>query len=108
MNKSLAVIRLTGELEIGRRHEIAAALVISGDESGVLLDFSDVTYADSSTLSELLRFGDDANRCGLPVAIVIAARQFARLVEFAGLAHAFHIYGNRADALTYLSQAGQT
>jgi anti-anti-sigma factor len=106
VNKSIAVIRLTGELEIGRRDEIAAALIVAGSESGILLDFSDVNYADSTSLAELLRFRDEAARANVPVAIVIGSRQFARLIQYAGLSHAFRIFENRAEALMDLSRAG--
>lgn len=105
MNKSIAVICLSGELEIGRRDEIAAALVVGGNESAVLLDFSDVNYADSTSLAELLRFRDEAAKANVPVAIVIGSRQFARLIQYAGLSHAFRIFENRAEALMDLSRA---
>jgi anti-anti-sigma factor len=105
MSKSIAVIRLTGELEIGRRNEIARSLVVNGSEAGVLLDFSEVTYADSTSLAELLRFRDDAAQHNVPVAIVIGSKQFARLIQYAGLSHAFRIFDNRAEALTDLSGA---
>ncbi len=105
MNKSIAVIRLAGELEIGRKDEITSALVVTGGESGILLDFSDVTYADSTSLAELLRFRDESAQQNIPVAIVIGSRQFARLIQYAGLGHAFRIFDNRAAALSDLSQA---
>jgi anti-anti-sigma factor len=107
MSKSIAVIRLTGELEIGRRDEIAQALVVTGNESGVLLDFSDVSYADSTSLAELLRFRDEAAKYNVPVAIVTGSKQFARLIQYAGLSHAFRIFDNRAEALTDLSGAAR-
>ena len=107
MSKSIAVIRLTGELEIGRKAEVAAALVLGGDESGVLLDFSSVTYADSTTLAEMLRFRDEAAKDGIPVAIVIGSKQFARLIQYAGLAQAFRIFENRGEALTELARSAQ-
>ncbi len=105
MSKSIAVIRLSGELEIGRRAEIAQALVVSGDEAAVLLDFSEVTYADSSSLAEMLRFREAAAERNVPVAIVIGSKQFARLIQYAGLGHAFRIFESRAEALTDLSGA---
>lgn len=104
MSKSIAVVRLTGELEIGRHAEIADALILSGNESGVLLDFSEVSYADSTTLAEMLRFRDEAAKAGVPVAIVIGSKQFARLIQYAGLAQAFRIFENRGEALTELSR----
>jgi len=105
VNKSIAVIRLIGELEIGRKDEIASTLAVTGSESGILLDFSDVSYADSTSLAELLRFRDEAAKQNIPVAIVIGSRQFARLIQYAGLNHAFRIFDTRAAALSDLSQA---
>ncbi len=101
---SLCVIRLEGELEISRREEIAKALHLSGDERGVLLDFSEVTYADSTSLAELLRFRADAEQHHIPVAVVIGSRQFARLIQYAGLSDAFAIFNERSAALTYLAK----
>jgi anti-anti-sigma factor len=106
VERSIAVIRLSGELEIGRQEEIARALHVAGDEAGILLDFSDVSYADSTSLATLLRFRDEAAQRNIPVAIVIASKQFARLIQFAGLAQAFRIFDNRAAALTDLAKAG--
>ena len=105
MDTSIAVIRLTGELEIGRQDEIAQALRVTGSEPGILLDFADVTYADSTSLAMLLRFRDQAMRRNVPIAIVIRSKQFARLIEFAGLSDAFRIFDSRAAALTDLAKA---
>jgi anti-anti-sigma factor len=103
VDKSIAVIRLTGELEIGRKDEIVRALQLTGGESGVLLDFSEVTYADSTSLGEMLRFRNDAVGNGVPVAIVVASKQFARLIQYAGLSDAFNIFDDRAAALTNIA-----
>jgi anti-anti-sigma factor len=100
---TLAVIRLSGELDIGRRDEIAKTLLVNGSESGVLIDFSEVTYADSTTLTQLLRFRAEAEQLNIPLAIVIASRQFARLIQYAGLGEAFSIFDNRASALAHLN-----
>ncbi len=108
MSTSISVIRLTGELEIGRKDEITSALTVSGNEPGILLDFSDVSYADSTSLAELLRFRDQAAQRNIPVAIVIGSRQFARLIQYAGLGDAFRIFDNRAAALSDLAQAANT
>ncbi len=103
---SLAVIRLSGELDISRRDEIGKALVVNGSELGILVDFAEVTYADSTTLTQLLRFRAEAEHHSIPIAIVIASRQFARLIQYAGLEEAFAIFDNRASALHYLNTAG--
>jgi anti-sigma B factor antagonist len=99
---SLAVIRLTGELDIGRRDEIGRTLVVNGSESGILVDLAEVTYADSTTLTQLLRFRADAEEQSVPIALVIGSRQFARLIQYAGLGEAFAIFDSRAAALAHL------
>jgi anti-anti-sigma factor len=78
-------------------------LHLGGSEGGILVDFFDVTYADSTTLAELLRFRREAEAQRIPVAIVIGSRQFARLIQYAGLEDAFAVFDNRAAALTFLS-----
>jgi anti-anti-sigma factor len=102
---TLAVVKMDGELDIGRRSEIRAALAVDGDPSGVLVDFAEVSYADSSAISELLRFRNDLNRRGLPVALLIKSPQFKRLLEYAGVSEAFAIFDERGAALTYLGNA---
>jgi anti-anti-sigma factor len=101
----LAVVKMDGELDISRRAEIRAALAIDGQPAGVLVDFAEVTYADSSAISELLRFRADLGRRGLAVALLIKSPQFKRLLEYAGVSDAFAVFDERADALTYLGSA---
>jgi anti-anti-sigma factor len=100
----IVVIRLTGELDLARRDEIRAALVVGGQEQGILVDLSSVTYADSTVLAELLRFQQDAGAARIPVALIVATPQFARIVNYAGLPDAFAIFADRGAALTYLGQ----
>lgn len=102
---SVRIIRLSGELEIGRKREIQDALAVTADDAPVLLDFSEVTYADSIALTELLRFCTGAARDRVAVALVIRTPQFARLVQYAGLADAFKIFEDSAEALQYLNSA---
>ncbi len=100
---SLQVIRLHGELDIGRRAEIARALQLDGSRNGVLLDFAEVSYADSTVIAELLRFRADARKAERPVALLIGSRQFERLLQYAGLTEAFAVFADRGAALTSLS-----
>jgi anti-anti-sigma factor len=98
------VIRLSGELEIARKDEIRQALFAPSDGAPVLLDLSEVTYADSIALTELLRFCSEAQRGGRAVALLIETPQFARLIQYAGLATAFKVFSHRAEALAYLTE----
>lgn len=99
---AIRTIRLNGELDIGRKAQIRQALQPSNRDRAVLVDLSEVTYADSVALTELLRFCVEAERAAIPVALVVAAPQFARIVEYAGLAGAFKTFDDRGAALTYL------
>ncbi len=100
---SFQVIRLSGELDIGRRAEIAQALAMGAGRSGILLDFGDVSYADSTVIAELLRFRAAAQRAGRRIALLIGSRQLGRLLQYAGLTEAFAVFEDRGAALTYLS-----
>jgi len=51
---------------------------------------------------------DAAQRAKVPIAVVIRTRQFARLVQYAGLASAFRIFDDREEALAYLSEQVDT
>ncbi len=106
-NLSIAVIKLSGELEIGRKDEVRSALVIPAGATAVLLDFSEITYADSTALAELLRFRAEAEQARVRLAIVtgVANLQFARLIAYAGLQDAFAVFEARAAALNFLGSA---
>jgi len=65
VNKSITVSALTGELEIGRRDEIAALLVRPAPSRHPARLF-DVRLRRSTSLAELLRFRDDADKQNVP------------------------------------------
>ncbi len=107
MNQNaIKTISLSGELDIGRKNEIREALRRSAADRAVLIDLSDVTYADSVALTELLRFCVASSHDAIPVALVVRTPQFARVVEYAGLAAAFKIFRDPDAAQTYLRQGG--
>jgi anti-anti-sigma factor len=101
---AIKTIRLGGELEIGRKDEVREALRRSPEDRAVLLDLSEVTYADSVALTELLRFCVASTHEAVPVALVVRTPQFARVVQYAGLAGAFEIFEDREAALAYLTE----
>lgn len=103
-SQAIKTIRLTGELEVSRKSEIRDALQRADHSGPFLVDLAGVTYADSTALTELLRFCVLAKRDGNPVAVVIQTPQFARLVQYAGLSGAFPIFGDTETALEYLNE----
>ena len=106
MNDGVAIeiVELDGELELSRKQEIRDAFSLRDGARGVLVDLAGVTYADSTALTELLRFCMAAQREKVPIDVVIRTRQFARLVQYAGLASAFQIFDEREEALAYLNK----
>ncbi len=109
MNDGIAIetVQLDGELEVGRKQEIRDAFTLRQGARGVLVDLSGVTYADSTALTELLRFCMAAQREKVPIAVVIRTRQFARLVQYAGLASAFRIFDEPGEAIAYLTEQAE-
>jgi anti-anti-sigma factor len=105
MNDPIATIRLTGELEINRKAEIRHALTFSENARGAVIDLSEVTYADSTALTELLRFCAGLQRDEVPVAVVIRTPQLSRLVQYAGLSSAFKIFNDIEKARRYVAAA---
>ncbi len=101
-NSSLDVVQFSGELDIDRREAVAAALSAAMPPRPALIDLSDVTYADSTIISELLRFRSRAERGGQRIAILVGASRVARVLEYAGLKDAFAIFEDRGEAVTYL------
>ncbi len=99
---SLDVVHLSGELDIERRDSVAAALAAAIPPRPALVDLTDVTYADSTIISELLRFRARAERGGGRIAILVGASRVARVLEYAGLKDAFAIFADRGSALTFL------
>jgi anti-anti-sigma factor len=101
---SLDTIKLIGELDIGRREEVCLALQVAGPGPGILVDFFEVSYTDSTTIAQLLRFYNDTRAAGRRVAILIGSRQFDRILQYAGLSEVFPIFTDRSEALNYLAQ----
>lgn len=102
---TLEVVRIVGELDISRKEELRVALSVGRQARAILVDLAEVTYADSTALSELLRFGADAKRAQVPVALVVVTPQFTRVMRYAGLDSAFAVFGDRDSALAFLEQA---
>ncbi len=96
------MIRMSGELDVMRRAEVHGVLRVIAPGPPILVDLSEVTYADSSILAELLRFHAEAKQHAVRVALIIVSRQFARLVHYAGLGHAFAIFDSAEAARAHL------
>jgi anti-anti-sigma factor len=101
---SINIIKLIGELDIGRREEVRQALQIEGPGPGILVDFVEVSYTDSTIIAEVLRFYNDAHAAERRIAILIGSPRFERILQYAGLSDVFPIFKDRAEALSYLTK----
>lgn len=101
---AIDVIVMTGELDVAGKDVLHDRLRIAPAARAVLLDLTDVTYADSTALTELLRFRAEAERQNVPVAIVATSPQFDRIIRYAGLHEVFAIFDDRGEALSYLGR----
>jgi anti-sigma B factor antagonist len=102
---SFEVVTLAGELDIARKEELHRSLSIGSSVRGVLLDLAGVSYADSTALTELLRFQRHAELEGITVAIVVASPQLDRIIRYTGLYELFQVFEDRNEAIAYLERA---
>lgn len=81
---------VSGEVDADNCHELGAALL--GDRDGVssvLLNMNDVTFLDSSALSELLRIRNELAADDTAFSIVGVSDQVRRVLEITGLLATF-------------------
>lgn len=99
---SVTVVTLAGELDLARAEEVDRALEVPRSATAVLLDLSEVSYADSTVISALFHFHEKAEAAKTRIAVLMVKPQLIRLLEYAGLSEAFPVFRERSAALTYL------
>ena len=99
------VIAFAGELDVARKQELREGLRLAPQTRAVLIDLAAVSYADSTALSELLRFCLGAQRAAIAAAALVNAPQLERLIEYAGLTSAFKVFNDRDNAMKYLESS---
>ena len=77
-------IKLTGEVDLATARQLSDALANISTESEVHLDFSELTFFDSSGLNAILTFAWSRNGAG-PLVILNPTDQIGRLFEITGL-----------------------
>jgi anti-sigma B factor antagonist len=100
-----AVIALSGEVDLYTAPEFKQQLLetIGQGAKEVVVDLSDTTFIDSTTLGVLVggvkRLRPDGGRLSL----VCSDRNITKIFEITGLDKVFSIYGSRDEALQSLS-----
>jgi anti-sigma B factor antagonist len=103
-----AVVALMGEHDAysSERLENELAVIVEGRRHAIV-DLSDATFIDSTTLSVLLAAQKKAERTGLGFALVLPSRNYTQvhqILEITGLGRSFAIYPKLDDALTAVRQ----
>ena len=82
-------LRLSGEYDLCRREEVAGLFSSVGDVPQLELDFTDVTYVDSTVLTEMVKLRRRLPDC--QINIVGAAPNLQRLLHVVGFEQIFRI-----------------
>jgi anti-anti-sigma factor len=96
--KSLGLVRLSGEFDLAEREHLSAALASMTDVDVAVIDFTNVTYIDSSALTCLTVFHRSMEQAGkAPVHIVGANAHIKRILTITGLYNFFTHAATLAD-----------
>jgi anti-sigma B factor antagonist len=98
------VIALTGEVDLYTAPELKSQMLelIANGASEVVVDFTDATFIDSTTLGVLVSGVKRLRENGGTLSIVCSDRNITKIFEITGLDRVFTIYPTRAEALEKL------
>ena len=104
------VIALAGEVDLYTAPEFKQQLldVIAKGGRNVVVDFSETTFIDSTTLGVLVGGVKRLRQNGGQLALVSTDRNITKIFEITGLDRVFAIHGTRAEAVDAVSSASQT
>jgi len=98
------VIALTGEVDLYTAPELKSQMLelIANGATEVVVDFTDTTFIDSTTLGVLVSGVKRLREKGGTLSIVCSDRNITKIFEITGLDRVFTIYPTRAEALEKL------
>jgi anti-sigma B factor antagonist len=104
------VIGLAGEVDLYTAPEFKQQLleVISQGARNVVVDFSDTTFIDSTTLGVLVGGVKRLRSNDGQLALVCSDRNITKIFEITGLDRVFTIYGTRTEAVDAVDAGSQT
>jgi anti-sigma B factor antagonist len=104
------VIALAGEVDLYTAPEFKQQLleVISQGARNVIVDFSDTTFIDSTTLGVLVGGIKRLRSNEGQLALVCSDRNITKIFEITGLDRVFTIYGTRSEAVDAVHAGSQT
>ena len=101
------VISLAGEVDLYTAPEFKAQLLdaIGKGAQQVIVDFTDTTFIDSTTLGVLVGGVKRLRTSDGELALVCSDRNITKIFEITGLDRVFAIYPTRAEAIESLAAA---
>jgi len=101
LNDDTYVISLAGEVDLYTAPEFKQQLlqVISDGAKNVIVDFSDTTFIDSTTLGVLVGGVKRLRTNEGQLSLVCSDRNITKIFEITGLNRVFPLYTGRAEAL---------
>jgi anti-sigma B factor antagonist len=109
LNGDLYVIALSGEVDLYTAPEFKQQLldVIGQGGKEVVVDFTDTTFIDSTTLGVLVGGVKRLRPNGGRLSLVCSDRNITKIFEITGLTKVFDIYDSRAEAVDSIGQGAQ-
>jgi anti-sigma B factor antagonist len=109
LNGDAYVIALGGEVDLYTAPEFKQQLldVIAKGAKEVVVDFSDTTFIDSTTLGVLVGGVKRLRTNDGQLSLVCSDRNITKIFEITGLDRVFTIYGSRDEAVSALGSATQ-
>jgi anti-sigma B factor antagonist len=103
------VISLSGEVDLYTAPEFKQQLldVIGQGAKHVVVDFSDTTFIDSTTLGVLVGGVKRLRTNGGQLSLVCSDRNITKIFEITGLDRVFTIHLTRDEAISTLTSAGR-
>ena len=103
------VVSLAGEVDLYTVPEFKQQLLDVTEQGGkhVIVDFTDTTFIDSSTLGVLVGGVKRLRQNDGELTLVCGDRNITKIFEITGLDRVFPIYETRAAALSELESASQ-
>ncbi len=108
LNDDSYVISLVGEVDLYTAPEFKQQLleVIAQGGKQVVVDFTDTTFIDSTTLGVLVGGVKRLRSNDGQLSLVCSDRNITKIFEITGLDRVFTIYPTRAEAVSQLGAAG--
>ena len=104
------IISLSGEVDLYTAPDFKQQLlqVIGDGAKQVIVDFSETTFIDSTTLGVLVGGVKRLRPNGGQLSLVCSDRNITKIFEITGLDRVFTIYPSRDEAVAAMSSSGAT